>query len=176
MFCFFADESCVAKQCCGQPFSHLFSTVSLFISTLPWPHLTVRPEASLLKPGPDTLDSAGVLWMTGGVATDTLVLLHQRVIHQTYKRTQIHQKYYDSPTTLGVVSSFTFLHNKQEVMWGGSGEMCWFHPVNCTCGGGHAAKRPGITCLVLILSHCMKAQNVVCGFLQPAISRMKVCF
>lgn len=68
----------------------------------------MRPEASLLKPGPDTLDSASVLWMTGGVAADTLVLLHQRVIHQTYKRTQIHQDYYNSPTTLGVVSSFTF--------------------------------------------------------------------
>lgn len=108
LFCFFADESCVAKRCVDSHSRICSAPCLFFISILPWPHLAVRPEASLLKPGPDTLDSASVLWMTGGVAADTLVLLHQRVIHQTYKRTQIRQDYYNSPTTLGVVSSFTF--------------------------------------------------------------------
>lgn len=116
-FFFFLWELC-SETMCGQPFSSLFSTMCLFMSTLPWPHLTVRPEASFLKPGPDTLDSASVLWMTGGVATDTLVLLHQRVIHQTYKHTEIHQNLYNSHTTLGVVSSFTFyITNKRSCGW-----------------------------------------------------------
>lgn len=48
-------------------------------------YLTLRSEACFLQPGPDTLNSASVFWMNSGVAADTLVLLHQSVIHQTWK-------------------------------------------------------------------------------------------
>lgn len=47
----------------------------------PCPYLTVRPEARFLQSGPDALNAAGVLWMTGGAATYALVLLHQRLVH-----------------------------------------------------------------------------------------------
>lgn len=47
------------------------------------PHLAVRPQACFLQPGPDALDAACVLRVAGGVPTHALVLLHQRVVHQT---------------------------------------------------------------------------------------------
>lgn len=47
------------------------------------PYLALRPESGLLQPRPDALDPAGVLRVAVGVAAHTLVLLHQRVVHQT---------------------------------------------------------------------------------------------
>ena len=48
-------------------------------------YLTVCPQASFLQPGPDALDAASVLRVAGAVTTDALVLLHQRVVHQTWE-------------------------------------------------------------------------------------------
>lgn len=65
---------------------HISGILRLFWwSELIWPYLTVCPEARFLKPGPDALNAAGVFWMNRGVSTDALMLLHQRVINQTWK-------------------------------------------------------------------------------------------
>lgn len=45
-------------------------------------HLTLRSESGLLQTRPDALDPAGVLRVAVGVSTHTLVLLHERVVHQ----------------------------------------------------------------------------------------------
>ena len=39
-------------------------------------------QACLLQPGPDVLQARAVLRMVGAVAAHTLVLQHQRVVHQ----------------------------------------------------------------------------------------------
>lgn len=48
-------------------------------------YLAVCLETRFLKPGPDTLNAAGVLRMNGGVAAHTLMLLHERIVHQSCK-------------------------------------------------------------------------------------------
>lgn len=46
-------------------------------------YLALTPEPSFLQPGPDALNSAGVLGVAAVVPTCTLVLLHLGVIHET---------------------------------------------------------------------------------------------
>lgn len=48
-------------------------------------HLALRSQPGLLQPGPNALDPACMFWVIVGVSTHTLVLLHQRVIHQAYR-------------------------------------------------------------------------------------------
>lgn len=46
-------------------------------------HLTLAAQARLLQPRPDALDASGVFGVCVCVSTHALVLLHERVIHQT---------------------------------------------------------------------------------------------
>lgn len=46
-------------------------------------HLTLAAQTRLLQPRPDALDAPGVFGMRVGVSTHALVLLHERVVHQT---------------------------------------------------------------------------------------------
>lgn len=48
-------------------------------------YLTVCPEACFLKAGPDALNAASVLRVNGGVATHTLMLLHEGIVNQTWR-------------------------------------------------------------------------------------------
>lgn len=48
-------------------------------------YLTVCPETRFLEPGPDALNAASVLRMNGGVATHTLMLLHEGIVNQTWR-------------------------------------------------------------------------------------------
>lgn len=48
------------------------------------PHLALAEQASLLKPGPDALDAAGVLWVHMCIPAHALVLQHERVIDHTW--------------------------------------------------------------------------------------------
>lgn len=48
-------------------------------------HLALRSQPGLLQPGPNALDPACMFWVIVGVSAHTLVLLHQRVIHQAYR-------------------------------------------------------------------------------------------
>lgn len=48
-------------------------------------HLALRSQPGLLQPGPNALDPACMFWVVIGVSTHTLVLLHQRVVHQAYR-------------------------------------------------------------------------------------------
>lgn len=46
-------------------------------------YLALSPEPSFLQPGPDALNSSGVLGVAAVVPACTLVLLHLSVIHET---------------------------------------------------------------------------------------------
>lgn len=50
-------------------------------------YLALAAQARLLKPGPDALNSASVLWVTVSVSTGALVLQHQGVIHKAWEVT-----------------------------------------------------------------------------------------
>lgn len=70
-----------------KPLSHavynfytMFTLVYFYLT-----HLTLRSQPGLLQPGPNALDPACVFWVIVGVSTHALVLLHERVIHQTYR-------------------------------------------------------------------------------------------
>lgn len=129
------------------------------------PYLTVCPEACFLQPGPDALDAAGVLWMTGGVATHTLVLLHQRVVHQPWKEdTRKHAGKQSHCRSLTAITTHLFwcdhpFHYRHEVMWRDSSEIRGFCAVNYTC----TVKGPRIpsNSLVQLHSSHMRAHHVV---------------
>lgn len=50
-------------------------------------YLALAPEASLLQPGPNALDSPSMLWVTAVVPTCALMFKHLGVIHQTCTQT-----------------------------------------------------------------------------------------
>lgn len=52
-------------------------------------HLTLASEAPLVQPGPDALDPPSMLRVAAVVPTDTLVLLHLRVVHQACTHTRL---------------------------------------------------------------------------------------
>lgn len=53
-------------------------------------YLTATAQTRLLQARPDALDAAGVFRVRVCVAAHALMLLHERIVHQTYRNMQAH--------------------------------------------------------------------------------------